>query len=68
MNPCSNHPPNFPPWHGKLSPPSAPNPRRDTELELAREEGMSLIAIFLLSGLVFAIGLASYLLVEAISP
>ncbi len=67
MNPCSNHPPNFPPWHGKLSPPSTPNKDRDIE-KLARGGGMSLIEVFLLAGLAWAIGLASYLLVETISP
>ncbi len=52
MNPCFNHPPNFPPWNGKLSPPPiGPNAR---DIEVARRR-MGLIALFLLSGLAWAI-------------
>ncbi len=51
MNPCSNHPPNFPPWHGKLSPLID---QRARDIEIGRSR-MGAIAIFLLSGAVWAI-------------
>ncbi len=51
MNPCLDHPPNFPPWHGKLSPLIAP---RQKDIKVARRR-VGFIALFLLSGLAWAI-------------
>ncbi len=53
MNPCSNHPPNFPPWHGKSSPVIDPRESDHLEVEKARHY-LPFAVMFVISGFIWA--------------